>query len=238
MNAGVEPENGRARPMHGLRCCARAKAVSNCLKPRIFLLLFGFLLAGCSSVRPQKKGDVLFYESDGKPPLQIFGLAMAAHSLEFPKVPIGKKGTTVIRVRNLPVPILPGDACLAVAMWGLGRPSNKQPWRSAEFLVRLSDQSGRVIGKRMVKLKDWEGVSHSDHWFAPPRIYIPIVPSELEWKPPPGAKNYDLTITVVVPSRRKSDRLSIRASRSYNDAMASGPSEVPWDRPVENPSSR
>jgi hypothetical protein len=189
-------------------------------------------------VRPQKKGDVLFYESDGKPPSQIFGLAMAAHSLEFPKIPIGKKVTTVVRVRDLPVPILPGDARLAIAMWELDRPSNKQPWCSAEFLFRLSDQSGAILHERMVKLKDWEGESHSDHWFAPPVIYIPLIPSELERKPPPSAKNYDLTISVVVPSRRESDRLSIRASRSYNDAMASGAVEIPRLAPKEWPSPR
>lgn len=193
---------------------------------RICALLLGLLVAGCASVRPQNKGDVLFYESDGRPPSSIFGLAMAAHSLEFPKVPIGKAGSTVIKVRNLPVAILPGEAGLTVGRWELDRPAGKQPWRSAVFLVRISEPSGKIVHERTIRLRDWAGQSHSDHWLAPPRIYIPIAPWNLVDHPPESAKNYDLTVTVLTPSRRKSDRLSIRASRSSFNSLGILPMDL------------
>jgi len=186
---------------------------------RVCALFLGFLAAGCTSVRPEKKGDVLFYESDGTPPTSIFGLAMAAHSLEFPKVSIGKEGSTVIRVRNLPVAVIPGEAGLTVGRWELDRPAGKQPWRSAVFQVRISESSGKIVHERTIRLRDWEGQSHSDHWFAPPRIFIPIVPWELVNHPPESAKNYDLTVSVLAASQRKADQLSIRAWRGYGHPM-------------------
>lgn len=201
-------------------------------------LLLAFFSAGCASVRPEKKGDVLLYESDGTPPTSIFGLAMAAHSLEFPKVPIGKEGSTVIRVRNLPVAVIPGEAGLTVGRWELDRPAGKQPWRSAVFQLRISESSGKIIHERTIRLRDWEGQSHSDHWFAPPRIFIPIVPWELVNHPPASAKNYDLTVTVSTPSCRKSDWLSIRASRSCFDSLEILPMDLPRPTSEAKPAPR
>jgi hypothetical protein len=184
--------------------------------------------AGCTTW--QRKGDVLVYISDGKPhgwPIPM----MPAHRIKFPPIDIGTVGRTVVRVRDLPAPLLPSFAQLEVpdAEADFWRPG--QPWRSAVFEISFVDTSGTLLHSRVIDLAELNWGSGPGRNGSHRNLTIPVA----RWStygfgpPPPHVLNYDLIVRVIRPSGRKSDQITLEESwpvgryRLPQDAAAAQP---------------
>jgi hypothetical protein len=179
--------------------------------------VIGFAMPGCMTW--VEKGDALFHESDGRWEASFFPKPIAPwHRLRLPPVSIDRMGETVVRVRDLPIPLCPSTAELEMPEdeardWVIG-----QPWRAAifEVIIRRLDGSSHYSSK--VALSQWGGVTGPGSSSSRRRISIQIGPwGSLASTTRPMLRNYDVVVRVLTPSPRKGDRLYIAATTPFQE---------------------
>ncbi len=177
---------------------------------RSVVLLLAVFTGGCVSWT--QRGDVLV--SDGKPHWGFLA-AQPTYHVKFPSVRVNTVGSTTIRVRDLPVPILPEYADLEVPeaedrVWEQG-----QPWRVAVLQFTFRAVDGVTLYTKKVALSDGARGSEPAESRSKRNIYFRVSPWDRHgWSdlpPPPDLRSYDLVIDVITPSPPGRDLLTIRA---------------------------
>lgn len=174
---------------------------------RLFFLGLFVIAASCGCMSWTKRGDVLV--SDGK---AHWGFPMAtnpAYFMRAPAVKIGVIGSTVIRVRDLPQPMLPEYAEIKISGRETSMLMQNPQWRNAVFQFTFRSIDGATLATTRVAMRDWEswerpaGSFRISPWSTGPFAKLP---------PPPDLLSYDLVVDVIVPWPRPQD-LTIDAWR-------------------------
>jgi len=168
--------------------------------------LLSLFLAGCSTTTVTHHGDATLYHERGYP----FALVSP---LKFPDVPVGRVGSVRYHVTDLPKAIYPFSLQPPGFAYGTGLTddASTQPWRNCRVRMTFTTPSGKPFFSKIFIFHDWND--------------IPILRSRNSdgmlgghFRELPTHLSYDLTIDVIKPSRRPSDKLHIRASTVFPDA--------------------
>lgn len=170
-----------------------------------WFLLVGPLLAGFGCAHRTQKGDAAYVEPYGPQ------LGLCVSALTFPKVPLGRIGTTTITVRELDGVAYPEDLRIRIPRRESRADLKNQPWRSTKFTVSiLHPKTAEIIYSQHY---DLAGYPAGKPWTVQGEIFLlfgrlldDYRHESAAW---PKLSAYDIRVDVTSPSRRLGDTLEI-----------------------------
>jgi hypothetical protein len=173
---------------------------------RLIIILALFCLTSCAT--RSIHGDAVLI--DNSKTMSFFPMVDV---LRFPKVSIAERHTRIIRVRNMPQPILPEWAYLDIPREEDDRYSQHQPWRTTHLAILLKTVDGNVFHTNEIYFAcDWNGNSRPGSQ-GRRKIGFQLTPW-WHWDNAsmPKYTSYDVEIRVLTPSQRHSDELDLDTS--------------------------